>query len=116
LLGTPFETTVRHRKWHVSSGDDTAVYTLPPGLCGNADGDTRNDFITRDGRDVYRWSRRRRNWAFGNPWRVASIVRKVARADTDGMSITSSIDAEAIAAAGATPQRVEVAPLSGKEQ
>ena len=94
--------------------------TLPSGLCGNADGNMWNDYITRYGRNAYRLPRGRRNWAIGNPWRVASVVRRVATAgrsrsfDTD--TSAENIDAEDIAAAGASLLRMEVAPLSGKEQ
>ena len=94
--------------------------TLPSGLCGNADGNMWNDFITRDGRNAYKLPRRRRNWAIGNPWSVASVVRRVSAARTDGISSmdaeTAAENIEAIAATGASPLRMEVAPLSGKEQ
>ena len=81
-----------------------------------------NDFITRDGRNAYKLPRRRRNWAIGNPWRVASVVRRVSAARTDGISsmdaetAAENVDAEELAAGGASPLRMEVAPLSGKEQ
>ena len=45
---------------------------LPSGLCGNADGNTQNDYRTRFGRDVSRQPLKSRFWSLGNSWRVVS--------------------------------------------